>query len=187
MQRGDVDGGSFGFHVRKDAWTYLKDEDVYERTLTDINLAEISPTPFPAYESSEVNQRSIEQFEITIKEQRKDKTFLLLALGNDGVADIKIKNVEVNQKQPLKAKIQLKTDKKEFYLETENFDSNKFDSINIQNAIISKHTSITYDDEYKGARYALMLKQDEPITTVTIDYSYLGIDFSTTLPINRIQ
>ncbi|MBG9786416.1 hypothetical protein [Brevibacillus laterosporus] len=117
----------------------------------------------------------------------EDKTFLLLALGNDGIADIKIKNVEVNQKQPLKAKIQLKTDKKEFHLESENFDSKKFDSINIQNAIISKHTPISYDDEYKGARYALMLKQEEPITTVTIDYSYLGIDFSTTLPINRIQ
>ncbi|MED1788081.1 MULTISPECIES: hypothetical protein [Brevibacillus] len=117
----------------------------------------------------------------------EDKTFLLLALGNVGIADIKIKNVEVNQKQPLKAKIQLKTDKKEFHLESENFDSKKFDSINIQNAIISKHTPISYDDEYKGARYALMLKQEEPITTVTIDYSYLGIDFSTTLPINRIQ
>ncbi|MGG1445112.1 hypothetical protein ABE354_24275 [Brevibacillus laterosporus] len=117
----------------------------------------------------------------------EDKTFLLLALGNDGIADIKIKNVEVNQKQPLKAKIQLKTDKKEFHLESENFDSKKFDSINIQNAIISKHTPISYDDEYKGARYALMLKQEEPITTVTIDYSYLGINFSTTLPINRIQ
>ncbi|PPA93246.1 hypothetical protein [Brevibacillus laterosporus] len=117
----------------------------------------------------------------------EDKTFLLLALGNDGIADIKIKNIEVNQKQPLKAKIQLKTDKKEFHLESENFDSKKFDSINIQNAIISKHTPISYDDEYKGARYALMLKQEEPITTVTIDYSYLGIDFSTTLPINRIQ
>ncbi|NKQ22520.1 hypothetical protein [Brevibacillus laterosporus] len=117
----------------------------------------------------------------------EDKTFLLLALGNDGIADIKIKNVEVNQKQPLKAKIQLKADKKEFHLESENFDSKKFDSINIQNAIINKHTPISYDDEYKGSRYALMLKQEEPITTVTIDYSYLGIDFSTTLPINRIQ
>lgn len=41
------------------------------QTLTDINLAEISPTPFPAYESSEVNQRSKEQFGITTKEQLK--------------------------------------------------------------------------------------------------------------------
>ncbi|MGG1443503.1 HK97 family phage prohead protease [Brevibacillus laterosporus] len=81
IQRGDVDGVSFGFHVRKDAWTYLKDEDVYERTLTDINLAEISPTPFPAYESSEVNQRSMEQFGITTKEQRKhEKEKLLLEI-----------------------------------------------------------------------------------------------------------
>lgn len=26
----EVDGGSFAFHVRKDAWTYLKNGDVYE-------------------------------------------------------------------------------------------------------------------------------------------------------------
>nr|WP_236871308.1 HK97 family phage prohead protease [Brevibacillus laterosporus] len=26
IQRGDVDGVSFGFHVRKDAWTYQKNE-----------------------------------------------------------------------------------------------------------------------------------------------------------------
>ena len=38
------------------------------------------------------------------------------------MADIKIKNVEANQKQPLKAKIQLKKDKKEFYPKSENLD-----------------------------------------------------------------
>ncbi|AIG28039.1 hypothetical protein BRLA_c037370 [Brevibacillus laterosporus LMG 15441] len=38
------------------------------------------------------------------------------------MADIKIKNVEANQKQPLKAKIQLKKDKKEFYSKSESFD-----------------------------------------------------------------
>lgn len=71
VQRGDVDGVSFGFYVRNDAWQYFKEEDVYERTLLDVNLFEISPTPFPAYQDSEVSQRSIEQLGITSKEQRR--------------------------------------------------------------------------------------------------------------------
>ncbi|RAP29058.1 hypothetical protein C2W64_04005 [Brevibacillus laterosporus] len=83
IQRGDVDGVSFGFYVRNngDAWEYVKEEDVYVRTLLDVNLFEVSPTPFPAYESSEVNQRSMEQFGITTKEQRKhEKEKLLLEI-----------------------------------------------------------------------------------------------------------
>lgn len=81
IQRGDVDGVSFGFYVRSDSWQYLKDEDVYERTLLDVNLFEVSPTPFAAYPGSEVNKRSIEQLGITTKEQRKhEKEKLLLEL-----------------------------------------------------------------------------------------------------------
>ncbi|KMZ43978.1 peptidase U35 [Bacillus sp. FJAT-27238] len=81
IQRGDVDGMSFGFGVRKDSFTYLKDEDVYERTLIDIDLREVSPTPFPAYPDSEVSQRSIDQLGITTKEQRKhEKEKLLLEI-----------------------------------------------------------------------------------------------------------
>ncbi|TPG84967.1 HK97 family phage prohead protease [Brevibacillus laterosporus] len=81
IQRGDVDGVSFGFSVRQDAFTYLKDEDVYERTLLDIDLREVSPTPFPAYPDSEVSQRSVDQLGITTKEQRKfEKEKLLLEI-----------------------------------------------------------------------------------------------------------
>ncbi|QOS97904.1 HK97 family phage prohead protease [Brevibacterium sp. JNUCC-42] len=83
IQRGDVDGVSFGFYVRNngDAWEYVREEDIYVRTLLDVNLFEVSPTPFPAYESSEVNQRSMEQFGITTKEQRKhEKEKLLLEI-----------------------------------------------------------------------------------------------------------
>lgn len=81
IERGDVDGVSFGFYVRSDSWQYLADEDVYERTLLDVNLFEVSPTPFAAYPDSEVNKRSIEQLGITTKEQRKhEKEKLLLEL-----------------------------------------------------------------------------------------------------------
>ncbi|WP_079908265.1 HK97 family phage prohead protease [Paenibacillus sp. 32352] len=71
IQRGDVDGVSFGFYVRDDTWQYLRDDDVYERTLLDVDLFETSPTPFPAYQDSEVNSRSIESLGIIPKEQRR--------------------------------------------------------------------------------------------------------------------
>ena len=72
IKRGDVDGVSFGFYVRDngDKWEYLKEEDVYERTLLDIDLIEISPTPFPAYPTSEVGKRSLEQHNLKTREER---------------------------------------------------------------------------------------------------------------------
>ena len=81
VKRGDVDGVSFGFYVRAngDKWEYLKEEDVYERTLLDIDLVEISPTAFPAYPSSEAGARSLELLEkrnLKTKEERLETTKL---------------------------------------------------------------------------------------------------------------
>jgi uncharacterized protein len=73
IQRGDTDGVSFGFVVRNDMWEYIKDEDVYERTLLDVDLIEISPTPFPAYPDSEVGKRSMEGLPDTKEERAKRK------------------------------------------------------------------------------------------------------------------
>ena len=72
IKRGDVDGVSFGFYIRDngDKWEYLKDEDVYERTLLDIDLIEISPTPFPAYPTSEVGKRSLQEHNLKTREER---------------------------------------------------------------------------------------------------------------------
>ena len=72
IKRGDVDGVSFGFYIRDngDKWEYLKEEDVYERTLLDIDLIEISPTPFPAYPTSEVGKRSLSDYNLKNKEER---------------------------------------------------------------------------------------------------------------------
>ncbi|BAU28966.1 prohead peptidase [Aneurinibacillus soli] len=57
IRRGDVDGVSFGFEVVKDEWDYDDPSDVI-RTLIEVNLYEISPTPFPAYPDSSVDMRS---------------------------------------------------------------------------------------------------------------------------------
>jgi len=70
VQRGDVDGVSFGFYVRKHDVVYLPDEDVYERTLLDVELFEVSPTGFPAYQDSEIEARSLEDIGIIPKEKR---------------------------------------------------------------------------------------------------------------------
>ncbi|WIV10538.1 HK97 family phage prohead protease [Proteiniborus sp. MB09-C3] len=73
VRRGDVDGVSFGFFVIEDNWEYLKDEDLYQRTLLNVDLFEISPTPFPAYGDSQVSCRSFEEFKTSIEQQNKNE------------------------------------------------------------------------------------------------------------------
>jgi HK97 family phage prohead protease len=57
IERRDVTGMSFGFAVRKDQWAKIGDKR-WLRTLLDVDLMEISPTGFPAYQSTEVGMRS---------------------------------------------------------------------------------------------------------------------------------
>lgn len=68
VKRGDIDGVSFGFRVKEDKWTEVKMDDGWKtiRTLREIDLIEISPTAFPAYEQTEVDCRSL----VKMKEQR---------------------------------------------------------------------------------------------------------------------
>ncbi|NUU73754.1 HK97 family phage prohead protease [Paenibacillus xylanilyticus] len=65
IQRGDVDGVSFGMKVTKDKWSSEKRDDgtkVYKRSILNAELFEISPVAFPAYPSNEVTARSLEDF-----------------------------------------------------------------------------------------------------------------------------
>lgn len=73
VQRGDVDGSSFGFITKDEKWSVIDYEGkkIDKRTITRAELIEVSPCTFPAYDSSEINCRSFEE----IKEQReKQKT-----------------------------------------------------------------------------------------------------------------
>lgn len=58
VRRKDVDGVSFGFNVNKDEWDRSNEKEPI-RTLVDVNLIEISPTPFPAYPATSVSARSV--------------------------------------------------------------------------------------------------------------------------------
>jgi HK97 family phage prohead protease len=57
IERGDLDGVSFGFRMIDDAWTSDGEGNVI-RTLLKVNLLEISPCSFPAYPSSTISIRS---------------------------------------------------------------------------------------------------------------------------------
>lgn len=62
IKRKDVDGVSFGFRVKKDEWDETNPKQII-RTLIDVDLIEISPTPFPAYPSTSVTSVGVRNFE----------------------------------------------------------------------------------------------------------------------------
>ena len=84
IQRGDVDGVSFGMKVTKDKWSSEKRDNgrIYRRNILNAELYEISPVAFPAYPANEVAARSLEEFKA--EEQRAadhfEKEKLLLEL-----------------------------------------------------------------------------------------------------------
>jgi HK97 family phage prohead protease len=73
VRTGLVDGVSFGFYVKEDEWEYLADEGLYKRTLLDVDLFEISPTPFPAYQDSQVSSRSLDEFKAQQEAEQRER------------------------------------------------------------------------------------------------------------------
>lgn len=57
VKNGTIEGCSFGFYVLNDEWTYT-DDKVDLRILKEIELLEVTITPFPAYLDSEAQCRS---------------------------------------------------------------------------------------------------------------------------------
>lgn len=62
IERGDVDGMSFGFHVRGAEWSDVNSK-IPTRTITDISiLHEVSVVNFPAYPQTSVSTRGGEKY-----------------------------------------------------------------------------------------------------------------------------
>lgn len=59
IERGDVDQMSFAFIAREETWTERKDETDL-RELIDVDLYDVSPVTYPAYEGTSVGLRSAE-------------------------------------------------------------------------------------------------------------------------------
>ncbi len=61
IERGDVSGSSFSFSVRAQTWEEVRDADGNTtdiRTLTDVDLYDVGPVTFPAYEAATSGTRS---------------------------------------------------------------------------------------------------------------------------------
>lgn len=60
IDRGDVSGCSFAFNVTKQSWRdELKDgKEISERTIEDVDLFDVGPVTYPAYEGTSVASRS---------------------------------------------------------------------------------------------------------------------------------
>lgn len=70
IDRGDLDGTSFGFICRDCNWSATEDGETI-RTLTEIELLEVSPCSWPAYPDSSVDLRSIPtEFRTRIEQRR---------------------------------------------------------------------------------------------------------------------
>lgn len=57
VKDGTLEGCSFGFYVTDDEWSYTEDKADL-RKIKEVELLEVTITPFPAYLDSEVNCRS---------------------------------------------------------------------------------------------------------------------------------
>ena len=59
IKRGDVDGCSFGFSVRKQRWTEKKDAGGLLRELLTVDIFDVSIATFPAYVATSVSARAL--------------------------------------------------------------------------------------------------------------------------------
>ncbi len=57
IERGDISQCSIGFYVR--GYEVERDGDNWTRTLTDVQLFDVSPVTFPAYVGTDVSVRSL--------------------------------------------------------------------------------------------------------------------------------
>lgn len=65
VKRGDITGMSFGFQTVEDKWSWEQAQGqpkLYVRELIDVDLFEVSAVTWPAYPSTSVEARSLEEF-----------------------------------------------------------------------------------------------------------------------------
>ena len=93
IQRGDLDGMSFGFRVRGQEWSNLE-SDLPTRTITDISIIhEVSAVNFPAYQQTSISARSTEETDysplVEAREKRAEET------ANIEIEMEKLKNMNI--------------------------------------------------------------------------------------------
>jgi HK97 family phage prohead protease len=81
VERGDMDGMSFRFVAKKDAWDY--DANPVQRELIDVDIDEISLVAYPAYPDTSAAIRSLEAHRRTqpLRTPRRDRAARRLRLA----------------------------------------------------------------------------------------------------------
>lgn len=73
IKRGDINGSSFAFEVAEDSWSY--EGETNRRTITKIaKIHDVSPVYYPAYQSTEVDVRSLQRAGEVQADERKSKS-----------------------------------------------------------------------------------------------------------------
>jgi HK97 family phage prohead protease len=63
LEKGDISGSSFGFRVTGETWEE-RDDGMDVRTITDVELLDVSPVTYPAYKSTSSGVRSDDLAEV---------------------------------------------------------------------------------------------------------------------------
>ena len=72
VSNGDIEGCSFGFYVTDDSWSYTED-GIDLRTINEVELVEVTITPFPAYLDSQASCRSYEDHKAELEKHKQDE------------------------------------------------------------------------------------------------------------------
>jgi HK97 family phage prohead protease len=95
IDRGDLDGTSFGFVCRDCNWSATEDGETI-RTLTEIELLEVSPCSWPAYPDSSVDLRSIpDEFRSRIEQRQSGQKGEPTPAPETPVADEDLENLKL--------------------------------------------------------------------------------------------
>ncbi len=78
LERGDIDGMSFGFRTITDKWETIDGEEI--RTLEEVQLFDVSVVTYPAYPDTSVALRSMEKVKAEAEENAKPKTLETLRM-----------------------------------------------------------------------------------------------------------
>lgn len=85
IKRGDVDGMSFGFTIRKQVWVEDASQDMELREIHDVGLFDISPVTFPQYQQTDIGVRHM--LADRDREEFENIGRLLFRLKNDKLRD----------------------------------------------------------------------------------------------------
>lgn len=85
IERGDMTGSSFGFIIRKQEWIYGKDGDKDKRIIKDVDLFDVSPVTFPAYDETDVAVRAHQEWRAQMESEQRGEGEQ--APGEEGAKD----------------------------------------------------------------------------------------------------